>query len=67
MKFEPQPIPDLVLIKPEVFDDDRGFFMETWEARKFAGAGIDATFVQANHAKSKKGVLRGLHYQLRQP
>ncbi len=67
MKFEPQPIPDLVLVMPEVFDDDRGFFMETWQAREFAGAGIDATFVQANHAKSKKGVLRGLHYQLRQP
>ena len=67
MKFEPQAIPDLVVVKPQVFGDDRGFFMETWQAGKFAAAGIEAAFVQENHSKSNKGVLRGLHYQLRHP
>ena len=57
-------IPDVKLIKPSVFGDDRGFFMETWNARAFAEAGIDATFVQDNHSRSVQGTLRGLHYQL---
>jgi dTDP-4-dehydrorhamnose 3,5-epimerase len=57
-------IPDVVLIKPKVFEDDRGFFMETYKASDFAKAGIDFSFSQDNHSKSKKGILRGLHYQL---
>jgi dTDP-4-dehydrorhamnose 3,5-epimerase len=49
-----------------VFGDERGFFMETYQQRKFAEAGIDATFVQDNHSGSQQGILRGLHYQTRQ-
>ncbi|WFM70004.1 dTDP-4-dehydrorhamnose 3,5-epimerase [Halomonas sp. CKK8] len=60
-------IPDVKLIKPKVFGDERGFFMETWNARAFAEAGIDATFVQDNHSRSVRHTLRGLHYQIRQP
>jgi len=65
MIFTPTRLPEVVLIEPKVFGDSRGFFMETWEARKFADAGIDADFVQDNHSRSSRGVLRGLHYQLR--
>ncbi|WP_280564594.1 dTDP-4-dehydrorhamnose 3,5-epimerase [Chromohalobacter sp. 48-RD10] len=61
------PIPDVKLIKPKVFGDERGFFMETWNAQVFAEAGIDATFVQDNHSRSVQHTLRGLHYQIRQP
>jgi len=60
-------IPDVKLIKPKVFGDERGFFMETWNGRAFAEAGIDATFVQDNHSRSVKNTLRGLHYQIKQP
>ncbi len=60
-------IPEVKLIKPKVFGDERGFFMETWNARAFAEAGIDATFVQDNHSRSVKNTLRGLHYQIKQP
>jgi dTDP-4-dehydrorhamnose 3,5-epimerase len=67
MKFTPTRIPDVVLIEPQVFGDDRGFFMETYHKEKFAEAGITAEFVQDNHSKSKQGILRGLHYQLQQP
>ncbi len=59
-------IPDVVLFEPKVFGDDRGFFYESWNARTLAGLGIDATFVQDNHSKSQRGVLRGLHYQIKQ-
>ncbi|HWK49242.1 MAG TPA: dTDP-4-dehydrorhamnose 3,5-epimerase [Steroidobacter sp.] len=65
MIFKPTRLPEVVLIEPKVFGDARGFFMETWEARKFADAGIDASFVQDNHSRSSRWVLRGLHYQLR--
>lgn len=57
-------IPDVKLIKPKVFGDDRGFFMETWNAQRFTEAGLDLAFVQDNHSKSAAGVLRGLHYQV---
>lgn len=67
MRFEKLKIPDVVLITPDVFGDERGFFMETWEQRKFAEAGIDAQFVQDNHSRSSRGTLRGIHYQLQQP
>lgn len=56
-------IADVVIIEPRVHGDDRGFFLESWNARDFAAAGIDAAFVQDNHSRSAKGVLRGLHYQ----
>lgn len=67
MEVIPTRIPDVKLIKPSVFGDERGFFMETWNARSFAEAGIDATFVQDNHSRSVQHTLRGLHYQIRQP
>jgi len=56
-------IPDVILVKPKVFCDSRGFFMETYKKSDFESAGIDTDFVQDNHSKSIKGVLRGLHYQ----
>lgn len=67
MKFMPTRIPEVVLIEPQVFGDERGFFMETWHAQKFADAGLPSQFVQDNHSKSARGILRGLHYQLQQP
>lgn len=67
MKFISLSIPDLLLIRPEVFGDHRGFFMETWQAEKFKQAGIDEVFVQDSHSKSSRGILRGLHYQLPRP
>lgn len=66
MKFSPTRLAEVVLIEPRVFEDPRGFFMETWHANKFADGGIDAQFVQDNHSSSSQWVLRGLHYQLRQ-
>lgn len=56
-------IPGVLIIEPRVFGDERGFFMETWNAAAFAAAGLDLTFVQDNHSRSQKGVLRGLHFQ----
>jgi dTDP-4-dehydrorhamnose 3,5-epimerase len=67
MKFTATKIPDVVVIEPVVHEDSRGFFMETWEKRKFAEAGIDAIFVQDSHSHSLHGALRGLHYQVSQP
>jgi dTDP-4-dehydrorhamnose 3,5-epimerase len=67
MKFVPTAIPEVILIEPRVFSDARGFFFESWNKRDFAEAGIDAEFVQDSHSRSVKGVLRGLHYQIRQP
>jgi dTDP-4-dehydrorhamnose 3,5-epimerase len=57
-------IPDVKIIEPKVFGDNRGFFMETWNERVFREAGIEATFVQDNHSRSVRNTLRGLHYQL---
>ncbi|SHN64904.1 dTDP-4-dehydrorhamnose 3,5-epimerase [Erythrobacter sanguineus] len=56
-------IPGPLIIEPRVFGDARGFFMETWNAAAFAGAGLHLAFVQDNHSRSQKGVLRGLHFQ----
>ena len=56
-------IPGLLIIKPQVFEDHRGYFFESYNADKFANAGIDVRFVQDNESKSMKGVLRGLHFQ----
>ena len=58
-------LPGVLLIKPRVFQDPRGFFMETYRADLLAAAGVYAQFVQDNHSRSARGVLRGLHYQLR--
>lgn len=66
MEFIPTGIPDVVLIKPRIFEDPRGFFLETYREDQFIEAGIRQTFVQENHSASQKGVLRGLHYQIRQ-
>lgn len=63
MKLVPCNIPGPMVIEPRVFGDQRGFFMETWNKRAFAEAGLDLTFVQDNHSRSQKGVLRGLHFQ----
>jgi dTDP-4-dehydrorhamnose 3,5-epimerase len=59
-------LPEVKLIVPKVFGDARGFFLESWNQRAFADAGIDAVFVQDNHSRSSRGVLRGLHYQVQQ-
>lgn len=67
MKITPTAIADVKIIEPRVFGDERGFFMETWNAAAFAEANLDLHFVQDNHSRSAKGVLRGLHYQLTQP
>lgn len=61
------PIKDLYVIKAKVFGDNRGFFLETYQKRDFIDLGLDYDFVQDNHSKSKKGVLRGLHYQKQYP
>ena len=64
MRVEPTALRDVLLIEPKVFGDARGFFFESWNRRAFAAAGIDAEFVQDNHSRSHRGVLRGLHYQI---
>lgn len=64
MKVVPTALPDVKLIEPRVFGDDRGFFFESWNRRALAAAGLDADFVQDNHSHSSRGVLRGLHYQI---
>ena len=60
-------IPDVFLIEPKVFGDDRGFFYESWNKKTLASIGLDVDFVQDNHSKSQRGVLRGLHYQIQHP
>ena len=64
MKAIPTAIPDVLLVEPRVFGDERGFFYESWNRRSFAELGIDVDFVQDNHSKSQRNVLRGLHYQI---
>lgn len=68
MQIHTTEIPDVLIIEPRVFGDDRGFFYESFNARRFAElTGISKNFVQDNHSKSAKNVLRGLHYQIQQP
>jgi dTDP-4-dehydrorhamnose 3,5-epimerase len=68
MKITPTAITDVLLVEPRVFGDARGFFLESFNRRQFADAtGLDLDFVQDNHSRSGRGVLRGLHYQLQQP
>lgn len=66
MNVAPTAIPDVLVIEPKVFGDSRGFFLESWNQRAFSAAGIRAVFVQDNHSRSERNVLRGLHYQLQQ-
>lgn len=61
--FKKLDIPGVVLIQPKIFEDDRGFFMEIYKMPDFVAAGIKVDFIQENHSRSSKGVLRGLHYQ----
>ena len=67
MRFIPLEIPDVVRIEPRVFEDERGFFLESFHKQRFEAAGIPTDFVQDNHSGSRKGSLRGLHYQIRRP
>ncbi len=67
MQFIRTTIPEILIIEPKVYEDPRGFFMETYREELFAANGIPNRFVQENHSRSQKGVLRGLHYQIRQP
>jgi dTDP-4-dehydrorhamnose 3,5-epimerase len=68
MKVTLTSLPDVLIIEPNIFWDGRGFFLESWNAKRFnASIGFDAEFVQDNHSRSDGGVLRGLHYQVRQP
>jgi len=69
MKLVPTAIPDVAILEPEVFGDERGFFFESFNQRRFTEliGGETIRFVQDNHSKSMRGVLRGLHYQIRQP
>jgi len=67
MKVRDTPLPGVVVVEPKVFRDERGFFTETFSTRALSGSGIPAFFVQDNHSRSTRGVLRGLHYQLATP
>ena len=68
MKATPTALPEVLLFEPKVFGDACGFFLESWNARTFRElTGLDVVFVQDNHSRSVRGVLRGLHYQLQQP
>jgi dTDP-4-dehydrorhamnose 3,5-epimerase len=67
MRFTETDLPGVIVVDPTVFGDDRGFFMETYHEAKFRDGGIPESFVQDNHSRSVKGVLRGLHYQLPKP
>jgi dTDP-4-dehydrorhamnose 3,5-epimerase len=67
MQFEPTRLPEVILIKPRVFGDTRGYFFESWNQQQFVNAGIAARFVQDNHSHSVRHTLRGLHFQIRCP
>ena len=67
MRLTPTRIKDVLLAEPDVFKDHRGFFLESYHGRKYAEAGLKASFVQDNHSRSAKGILRGLHAQLMKP
>jgi dTDP-4-dehydrorhamnose 3,5-epimerase len=66
LKLAPTSIPDVLMVTPTVFGDDRGYFMEVWHQAKYAAAGLDVRFVQDNQSRSRIGTLRGLHYQVEQ-
>lgn len=67
MKVDPTALPEVLVLTPRVFRDDRGFFLEAFNAREFVAAGLPTGFVQDNHSRSVAGVVRGLHYQLEHP
>jgi len=67
MKLIETPLPGVLILEPRVLGDARGFFLESWNKRTFTALGLDADFVQDNHSRSARGVLRGLHYQLTEP
>jgi dTDP-4-dehydrorhamnose 3,5-epimerase len=67
MELTQTSIAEVYVLKPKVYEDDRGFFMETFQAERFRMSGIPTNFVQDNHSGSKQGVLRGLHYQIQRP
>ncbi|MCF8130978.1 MAG: dTDP-4-dehydrorhamnose 3,5-epimerase [Deltaproteobacteria bacterium] len=67
LKFTEKSIPGVLLIEPMVFEDNRGFFMETFHFQKYTEIGISGPFLQDNHSRSRRGTLRGLHYQLEKP
>ncbi len=67
MEIIKEPLPGLLIIKPKVFEDERGFFLETWQKERYKEIGIEEEFVQDNWSRSKKGVLRGLHFQKDHP
>ena len=67
MEVVKTPIEGVLLIKPQVFGDERGYFVETWQKERYEAAGINLPFVQDNHSKSTKGILRGLHFQKQFP
>lgn len=67
MKFIQTDIPEVIVIEPQLFQDDRGFFLESYHEQKYRDGGIKATFVQDNHSKSVRGTVRGLHAQLQHP
>ena len=66
MEFVPSRLPDVIVIRPKVFEDPRGFFLDSWHRKRFEQEGIDANFVQDSHSGSTAGTLRGLHYQIEQ-
>lgn len=67
MKFTPTKLPEVIIIEPDVHQDDRGFFLESYQEKKYQEGGIDTQFVQDNHSNSVKNTLRGLHMQIKQP
>ena len=67
MKITPTDLPEVLLVEPDVHRDERGFFLETWHAEKYAQAGLDVRFVQDNHSRSQRRTLRGLHAQIARP
>lgn len=67
MFIETTPLPGVLLVKPDVFGDARGFFLETWNRQRYAEAGLDKDFVQDNVSQSRQGILRGLHFQNPRP
>lgn len=66
MDVETTPLSGVLLLRPKVFGDERGFFLESWNARTFADVGINVDFVQDNHSRSRQGILRGMHFQTEQ-
>jgi dTDP-4-dehydrorhamnose 3,5-epimerase len=65
LEIERLAIPDVILLRPKVFGDHRGFFLESWNRKNFAEMGLDLDFVQDNHSRSARDILRGMHYQLK--